>query len=113
VKWRTLKDVAVDVLEEKGRELGRRLVGQVVGSLRVLDVDVTVDTDVSEAPAIFLDLTLPDPPTGSPTWPIDDVLALHDKVDVIAGEMHLDGPWYVRLRPEHEEEVDAEDVATE
>ncbi|MEP6464281.1 MAG: hypothetical protein ABJC62_12895 [Frankiaceae bacterium] len=84
-------------------------IGQRVGSLHVVDAAVTADEDVNGATAIFLDLTLSAVSDGH-SWPVDDLLALHDLFDNRARELELSAPWHVRLFPADADlSADAED----
>lgn len=92
-------------LEELRPGLKDREAGQTI----IRDVRVDVQEDSSGAQAIFVVLVLGDPPAGSDTWPIDDLLALRTLVRDLMASRDLPMPWYVTFEPEHPELLESED----
>lgn len=61
--------------------LGRRF-----GSTRVQAIDVVLQDDGTGEPALFIELTLPEP--AAPTWPTEDTKELRRTVrELITGEL--------------------------
>ena len=81
-----------------------------VGSIKVVSATVQSGEDAAGEPAVFFDVVLPTPEPESGTWPIDDVLELHDEIDRKARQLRMPSAWHVRLLPETEPEADAEDT---
>ena len=63
--------------------------------------------------AVFLDVTLPPPDPEDGTWPLEEVLALHERIDARARDLDLELPWYVRLSPAPSGEDDEDVVEAE
>ncbi|MHB1469785.1 MAG: hypothetical protein ACYCSI_02540 [Solirubrobacteraceae bacterium] len=80
---------------------------------RVVDARWDERDDSSGRPAVFIALVLADPPPGSSTWPIEDVMQLKRAVrdELFDKEPEFDRPWFVELEPEHPGELDPEDVS--
>lgn len=84
-------DEEVAALERWIRALGR------FGSIEVLDVAMSFDGDWQDKWALFIDLTLADPPADEETWPYDELWALEGRIDEKARELRSVERWYVRL----------------
>jgi hypothetical protein len=82
-----------------------------VGSIKVLSATAQPGEDAAGEPAVFFDVVLPMPEPEAGTWPIDDVLALHDEIDRKARQLRMPSAWHVRLLPETEPDADAEDTS--
>jgi hypothetical protein len=92
------------VLEEKLR-------GLEAGTTRVLNATVRHEEDSEGEPALFLELTLTNPPPGEETWPIDDIWALRRKIgDVVAGIEGITEPWFIRFQPKDPGELEPSDL---
>lgn len=62
------------------------VLGRLFGSTRVQAIDVTLQDDWTGEPAIFIELTLPEP--AAPTWPTEDTQELRRTVrELITGEL--------------------------
>ena len=68
--------------------------------------------DSSGERALYIVLTLSDPPRGEDTWPVDDLWALRSKVRVAVSEESkwITEPWFVMFEPEHPGELDSDDL---
>jgi hypothetical protein len=77
--------------------LKKELSGREVHATRVERVDILRGTDADGNPALFVRLTLTEPPAGEETWPSDDVLRLRRLVrDALLRMLHDDAlRWYV------------------
>lgn len=92
------------VLEEKLQQLES-------GTTRVLSARVKRGEDSEGEPALFLELTLTNPPPGEETWPIDDIWALRRQIsDVVASVDEITEPWFIRFYPEDPGELDPSDL---
>ncbi len=100
---------APESVDESAKRLGDWVRGQEIGRLRVLAVEPRIDEDAEGNPAIFLDLTLSDPPVGEETWPLDDILELQRRIDDQANELGLTLPWHVTLQKESPEELETDE----
>jgi hypothetical protein len=60
-----------------------------VGSIKVLSATAQPGEDAAGEPAVFFDVVLPTPEPEAGTWPIDDVLALHDEIDRKARQLRM------------------------
>ena len=89
--------------------LKETLSGQKVHATQVQQVDITRGTDGEGNPALFVRLTLSEPPEGAETWPSDDVLRLRRLVrDAVLRMLHDEAlRWYVSF------ESEAAEVATD
>lgn len=96
-------------VEEAARQLLEFVWSLRVGSLHVRGADLRFDEDAAGDQALFIDLTLSDPPTDNETWPLDEVLELHRVIDVEAVRLGLAVPWHVTLRQESSEGLVPED----
>lgn len=101
--------VSADLLPREAEDLRIWAAGQTVGHLVVQDVVASLDEDVNGQLAVFLDVVLPPPQQGEPTWNVTDVLRLHEVIDAKARELGLDRPWHVRLFAEGDVEADVDD----
>jgi hypothetical protein len=72
-------------------------------------VEIRREVDADERPAWFFVVTLDDPPEDQGTWPLDTTMELRRNVWDKALELGLPWPWYIRLRPEHDDPVDDDD----
>lgn len=87
----------------------RRWVEQTdLGDLTPLRAAASLDEDFAGHPAVFLDVVLPAPESPTETWPIKQVLSLHERINAHARKLGLELPWYVRLVPASSE---ADDLA--
>lgn len=92
-------------LEGKLRELES-------GETRVLDALVRRGEDSEGGPALFLVLTLTNPPAGHETWPTDDIWALRERVrEAMASVDDVTVPWFITFQPEDPGELEPEDLA--
>ncbi|MHB1535548.1 MAG: hypothetical protein ACYC1D_13250 [Acidimicrobiales bacterium] len=98
-----------EVLSKEVEQLRAWVEDQRVGDLIVLSATATYGEDASGDSAIFIDLVLPSPTAETRTWPVDDVLDLHDAIDEKAQALGVHFPWHVRLFPDHEVEPDTEE----
>lgn len=84
------------------------LLNQEFLGLAPVDVELRIEEDLRDEQMLIILVTLPTPDPGD-TWSINATrrmsLAVRDK----ALDLGLAWPWYVRLRPEHEEPVADED----
>jgi hypothetical protein len=91
--------------------LQERLRGLRSGRTSVECVDVRRGEDSEGEPALFLDLTLSDPPDGHETWPTDDIWDLREQVsEVVAGVEDVTGPWFINFYPGASDELEPDDV---
>jgi hypothetical protein len=100
----TLDDDTLDKFRDRVRELA-------AGGLRVKGVDFRVGEDSEGNDALFVDVVLPDP--AGETWPVDDVLELHRRIDDAAVELGVPVPWIVMPRQETREDYDPADTGDE
>lgn len=90
--------------------LEERLKGLQSGTTRVLSAKVRHDEDSEGEPALFLELTLTNPPPGEETWPTDDIWALRRLIgDVVASIGEVE-PWFIRFSPEDPGELEPSDI---
>jgi len=91
--------------------LEERLQGLESGTTRVLGAKVRHDEDSEGEPALFLELTLTNPPPGEETWPTDDIWALRRLVgDVVAEIGEVTTPWFIRFYPKDPGELEPSDL---
>lgn len=91
--------------------LTHRLRDLEAGGTRVLDAHVRHGEDSEGEPALFLELTLTNPPEGSGTWPVDDIWDLRRRVrDIVAHLNEIDQPWFIAFRPRDTEDFAPEDT---
>ena len=102
--------VTADLLPAEAEDLRRWTASQQVGSLAVIDARAHLEEDAQGELAVFVDVVLPGPDPDAGTWPIDDVLNLHDAIDQKARNLGLTMPWHVRLTAEDDVEPDREDA---
>jgi hypothetical protein len=93
----TPRPAAVDRPEQN---LVTWLRSQTFGSLRPVEVVVRRDLDADGREAWFFEVTLPNPPEGDDTWPIDALNELQRALRDRAVEEGLAWPWYVWFKPE-------------
>ncbi len=92
-------------------ELEGKLQGLKSGTTEVLSAKVRHEADSEGEPALFLELTLTNPPPGEETWPIDDIWALRRKVrDVVASIGDVTEPWFIRFYPKDPGELEPSDL---
>ena len=96
-------------MDEAAKRLADRVRDRKVGSIRVVEVQPRIDEDAEGNRAVFLDLTLSDPPEGEETWPVDDILELYREIDEEATELELTLPWYVTLQKQTPEEQETDE----
>jgi hypothetical protein len=89
-------------LDDAAEQLAQWVRGQRFGPVEVVHATQRVEADADDVPAIFLVLVLNDPPDGSETWPLEDVLSLRRSVLNQARELGIEAPVYVELSPETE-----------
>jgi hypothetical protein len=90
---RDLDDHLFEALKEELR--GRR-----VHSTQIERVDLRRGLDADGNPALFIRLTLTDPPEGSESWPSEDVSHLRRLVrDAVLRMLHEER-WYVSFESE-------------
>jgi hypothetical protein len=85
--------------------------GQVSGTIRVEQADVHLDVDASDEVAVFLELTLSNPPDGEETWPAGDLTSLLVALSADARRLELRLPWRFRFWPVDQEPLDEEEAA--
>jgi hypothetical protein len=85
--------------------------GRVSGTVRVEQADVHLEVDASNELAVFLELTLSNPPEGEETWPVADVIDLIEALSAEAVRLGLDLPWRFRFWPVDEEPLDEDEPA--
>lgn len=100
-------------IQETAEDLREWIQGLTVGSVSVRKVTFRFDGNASGELALFFDLTLSDPSPGAETWPLNDVLELHSRIDDRVGEANISLPWHVTLQPESPDEPDPEDLEAE
>lgn len=78
-------------------EIRKDLDGRKVHATQVSGVDFRRGEDAEGNPALFVHLTLAQPPEGSETWPADDVSQLRRLVREAVIKMVEESPlrWYV------------------
>jgi hypothetical protein len=106
----TIGAVTADVLPAEAVALRDWVKAQQVGSLRVVSARASRDEDANGEKAVFLDVTLPPPEDDADTWPLEDVLALHEVIDRKARDLGFGLQLHVRLLPSVDTEVDSEDT---
>lgn len=92
---------ANDTITPEAAALAARVVGLRCGSIEVLAVRCSFDVDVVGRWALFVDLTVTNPPDGEPTWDLDDVLDLRRRVGAIATEVYDPEGWFVWVHAAH------------
>lgn len=91
--------------------LEEKLRGLKSGTTEVLSAKVRHDEDSEGEPALFLELTLTNPPPGKETWPTDDIWALRRLVgDVVASIDKVTEPWFIRFYPKDPGELEPSDL---
>lgn len=82
--------------------LTQALQGRKVRATQVQRVEITRGADSDGNPALFVHLTLTEPPEGAATWPSDDVLRLRRLVrEALLRMLHDDAlRWYVSFDSE-------------
>ena len=81
------------------------------GTTRVLSATIRHQEDSGGEPALFLELTLTNPPPGEETWPTDDICALRRKIrDVVASVGGIIEPWFIRFHPKDPGELEPGDL---
>jgi len=92
-------------------ELEGKLQGLKSGTTEVLSAKVRHEADSEGEPALFLELTLTNPPPGEETWPTDDIWALRKMVgDVVASLGGVTEPWFMRFYPKDPGELEPSDL---
>ncbi len=91
-----------DLDETLFEALRKELSGRRIHTTQVQHVKITRGVDADGNPALFVRLTLTDPPHGAATWPSDDVLKLRRLVREAVLPMLQDDavPWYVSFDTE-------------
>lgn len=91
--------------------LEEKLQGLKSGTTEVLSAKVRRGEDSGGEPALFLELTLTNPPPGEETWPTDDIWALRRLVgDVVASIDEVTEPWFIRFYPKDPGELEPSDL---
>jgi hypothetical protein len=85
------------MLPPGAEELRDYAAGLTVRAVAVVDAVASVDADSSGEEALFLELTLAEPPPGADTWPLDDVLELYRLVNERALDLGLPLTWHVMV----------------
>src|SRR5580698_1598399 len=86
------------------------------GKTAVREVDVRFQEDSSGQLALYVVLTLANPPRGQSTWPVDDLwalrrIALKAKTGLEATYKEtVDMPWFVVFEPEKPGALEDEDI---
>jgi hypothetical protein len=86
------------------------------GKTEIRDADMRFEEDSSGEQALYIVLTLANPPKGQQTWPIDDLWALRRDVLTIKTRVEdelnepIDLPWFVVFEPEKPSELENEDL---
>lgn len=97
--------MGTEFLPEEAKDVARWVVDhQQVGTVRVVSATAVRGEDASGEPAVLFDVVLADPEPNEETWPVEEVLALHELIDGEARERRLPLRWVVRLVPEHDVE---------
>jgi hypothetical protein len=87
-----------------------------VGKTEIRDVDVRFQEDSSGQLALYLVLTLANPPRGQSTWPVDDLWALRRSALQAKTRLEtqhketIDMPWFVVFEPEKPGALEDEDL---
>ncbi len=76
-----------------------------VREVRVVSARVAWDEDAEGEPILRFNVALANP--SQETWPVDDVVEFHRRVEDHADEMRLEVPLYVGLEAETSDELDA------
>ncbi len=79
--------------------------GPNVGEVRVAGADVAWDEDAEGESILRFRVTLADP--SAETWPIEDIVEFHRRIEDQTADVGLDVPSYVGLETETQEELDA------
>lgn len=91
--------------------LEEKLHGLESGTTRVESAAVRRGEDSEGEPALFLELTLTNPPVGQETWPIEDIWALRLQIrDVVASIDEVTEPWFIKFQPAEPGELESEDL---
>lgn len=86
------------------------------GKTKVRDARVRIQEDSSGETALYIVLTLANPPRGQSTWPTDDLWALRRDVLEVKTRLEdelkdkVDLPWFVVFEPERPAELEDEDL---
>ena len=75
-----------------------------VGTVRVVDATLVWDEDAEDKPILRLSVVLANP--SGETWPVDDIVELHGRIENHVAETGLEAPLHVGLAAEAPEEVD-------
>lgn len=87
-------------LEAAGQELASVIKGWSSGGVEVRDVHYDIAEDRDGIPSINLTVVLADPPAGTDTWPLEEILPLRRVVRSRANEMDLEAPFYLWFLPQ-------------
>lgn len=92
-------------------DLHEALKGRGIEGTRIEEVRLTRGEDDDGNPALFVNLTLNDPPDGA-TWPVEDVQKLRHVVrDAVLKMLHDEVlRWYVQFEPETADPVEEADA---
>lgn len=98
--------MSTELLPEEAKEVARWADHQRVGAVRVVSATAARGEDASGEPALLFDVVLAGPEPDEETWPVEDVLALHERIDDEARKRRLSLRWVVRLIPERDVELE-------
>lgn len=103
--------MAPAVLEGLPQELEHRWSGQI----EVLSVEAAIQPDSSGEDAVFVTMTLSDPPAGHDTWPTDDIWVLRRMVRSAMQRVapDFDMPWFLQLQAEHPDDHGDDEMVVE
>lgn len=81
------------------------------GQTSVESIEVAPGEDSEGAPALFVIVTLSNPPAGQETWPVDDIWALRRlfRRKILEVDPELEIPWFISFRPADADALDPED----
>lgn len=79
------------------------------GQVRVVDVALAWDEDPVGEPLLLFLVTLDDP--RDETWPVEEVVEFHRRLDEKAKELGLEPAWHVRLESQTQDEFDPSDLS--
>ncbi|MBA2578752.1 MAG: hypothetical protein H0V05_19285 [Euzebyaceae bacterium] len=80
------------------------------GDVRVVDVVGAWDEDSQGEPIVRFLVTLADP--RAETWPVEEVLEFHRRLNEKARELDLATAWHVGLQAQTQEEFEPSDLPT-
>jgi hypothetical protein len=97
--------------EDAAERVRAWLADQTFGSLHPRTVELGRAEDSTGELAWYFDVVLPDPDPGEGTWPVAQLEEIDRATRDRALELGVPWPWYVRVRPEtDEQQVDEDDL---